>query len=170
MANLQRKAEPIRVTVVVACRNEIHHIHGFLDSLLTQNFHHLGWEAIIADGLSDDGTRAVLAEFGAQHPQLRIIDNPGRIVSTGLNAAIRAARGEVIIRMDAHSLYAPDYCATCLETLDSTRADNVGGPARTNAKETCARAVAAAYHSPFCTGARFHDVNYEGWVDKVTYG
>ncbi len=162
--------EEIRVSIVVACRNEIGHIREFLDSVLQQKFHGLGWEAIVADGLSDDGTRAVLEEYGARYPQLRMIDNPGRIVSSGLNAGIRAARGEIIIRMDAHTRYAPDYCALCLETLESTGADNVGGPARTNATGRCARAVAAAYHSRFCTGARFHDVNYEGWVDTVTYG
>lgn len=163
-------AEPIRVTIVVACRNEIRHIDEFLQSILAQNFHGLGWEAIIADGLSEDGTHNVLRDFCARHPQLRMIDNPGRIVSTGLNAAIRAARGDIIIRMDAHTRYAHEYCALCLETLESTGADNVGGPARTNATGTYARAVAAAYHSRFCTGASFHDVNYEGWVDTVTYG
>src|SRR3954469_3177906 len=160
----------IRVSIVVACRNEKDHIREFLDSVLAQNFHGLMWEAIIADGVSEDGTRAVLAEYCAHQPQFRVIDNPGRIVSSGLNAAIRAARGEIIIRMDAHTRYAPDYCVLCLETLESKGADNVGGPARTNATGIHARAVAAAYHSPFCTGARFHDVNYEGWVDTVTYG
>lgn len=170
MNNLMTDTDEIRATIVVACRNEIHHIREFLDSVLAQKFHGLGWEAVIADGMSEDGTRDVLREYSARNPQLRVIDNPGRIVSSGLNAAIRASRGDVIIRMDAHTLYAPDYCTLCLETLESTKADNVGGPARTNATGPYARAVAAAYHSRFCTGARFHDVNYEGWVDTVTYG
>jgi len=170
MEKSNTQADDIRVTIVVACRNEIHHIRGFLDSILAQNFHGAGWEAIIADGFSDDGTRNVLTEYCSRHPQLHVVDNPRRIVSSGLNAAIRAARGEIIIRMDAHTRYAPDYCALCLETLEATGADNVGGPARTNASGTYARAVAAAYHSRFCTGARFHDVNYEGWVETVTYG
>src|SRR5581483_784305 len=162
--------EAIRVTIVVACRNEINHIRGFVDSVLAQDFRGLKWEAIVADGLSDDGTRAVLAEYCADHPQLRVIDNPRRIVSCGLNVAICAARGEIIIRMDVHTRYAPDYCILCLETLESVGADNVGGPARTTATGIYARAVAAAYHSRFCTGARFHDEKYEGWVDTVTYG
>jgi len=160
----------IKVTIVVACRNEIAHIRGLLDSILHQEFHGWGWEVIVADGMSDDGTRDILQAYSARHAEVRMIDNPGRIVSTGLNAAIRAARGEIILRMDAHTRYAPDYCALCLSTLESTGADNVGGPARTNASGKYARAVAAAYHSRFCTGARFHDVNYEGWVDTVTYG
>jgi succinoglycan biosynthesis protein ExoA len=100
-----------------------------------------------------------------------VIDNPGRIVSTGLNSAIKAARGEIVVRMDAHTEYAPDYVQQCVAVLQETGADNVGGPARTRAETYLEKAVAAAYHSRFAVGgARFHDVNYEGWVDTVTYG
>lgn len=161
----------VRLSIVVPCRNEISHIRPFLDSLFAQDLHGIGWEAIIADGMSDDGTREVLEGYCALHPQVRVIANPGRIVSTGLNAAIRAARGEIIMRMDAHTSYAPDYCRRCIETLKRTDADNVGGPARTRACGFAARAVAAAYHSRFSTGgARFHDERYEGWVDTVPFG
>jgi glycosyltransferase involved in cell wall biosynthesis len=129
------------------------------------------WEAIIADGMSDDGTRVVLDTYSARHAELRVVSNPGQIVSTGLNAAIRAAHGEYVIRMDAHTSYARDYCRRCVETLQRTSADNVGGPARTWARGVQAQAVAAAYHSPFSTGgAHFHDTNFEGWVDTVPYG
>lgn len=161
----------VRVSIVVACRNESKHIAAFLDSLLAQDMGDIRWEAILADGASDDGTREVLDAYSDRHPQLRVIANPGRIVSTGLNAAIRASRGEITMRMDAHTSYAADYCRLCLETLESTGADNVGGPARTKAVGSQARAVAAAYHSRFSTGgARFHNVDYEGLVDTVPYG
>jgi len=163
--------ERIQVSIVVACRNEISHIRGFLDSILAQEMTGIAWEAIIADGMSDDGTRAVLAEYSTRYPQLRVVDNPKQIVSTGLNAGIRAARGTIIIRMDAHTVYAPNYCRMCMETLKRTAADNVGGPARTMPRGLRARAMAAAFHSRFSTGgARFHDVKYEGWVDTVPYG
>ncbi len=161
----------IKVSIIVACRNEGKHIRAFMDSLLTQDMLGISWEAIIADGMSDDGTRQALEEYHARHPELVIVDNPGRIVSTGLNAAIRAARGEVVMRMDGHTRYASDYCRRSLEILERTGADNVGGPARTQAVGPLARAVGAAYHSRFSTGgARFHDENYEGWVDTVPYG
>lgn len=161
----------VKATIVTACRNEFGHIAAFLDSLLAQDMRGISWEAIIADGMSSDGTRAVLNEYSSHHPQLRVIDNPQRIVSTGLNAAIRAARGEFILRMDAHTSFAPTYCRTCLETLERTGAENVGGPARTKASGSQARAVAAAYHSPFSTGgSQFHNVEFEGWVDTVPYG
>jgi len=163
--------DAVRVSIVVACRNENEHIRKLLESLLAQEMGDISWEAIIADGMSEDGTRAVLEEYGNRYSQLRFVDNPGRMVSTGLNAAIRAARGEIIIRLDAHTSYAADYCQRCVETLESTGADNVGGPARTRATGAAPRAVAAAYHSRFSTGGgKFHDVNYEGWVDTLPYG
>jgi succinoglycan biosynthesis protein ExoA len=161
----------VQVSIIVACRNEIKCIRRFLDSLLSQDMAGFPWEALLADGMSDDGTREVLEEYCSRYPHLRFIANAGRIVSTGLNAAIRAARGEIIIRLDAHTSYAPDYCRLCVETLERTGADNVGGPARTQAVGVRARAVAAAYHSAFSTGGvKFHDEHYEGWVDTLPYG
>ncbi len=128
-------------------------------------------EVLIADGMSDDGTREILKKVEAVDPRVRLIDNPGRIASTGLNAAIRSAKGSIIVRMDAHTEYAPDYVCRCVELLEKSGADNVGGPARTKPVTWLERAVAAAYHSPFSVGgARFHNVNYEGFVDTVTYG
>jgi succinoglycan biosynthesis protein ExoA len=137
MDNHENQTGPILISVVVACRNEAKHIREFLNSVLAQDFDSHRWEAIIADGLSNDGTRAVLAEYCSKHPQLRHLDNPLQIVSTGLNAAIRAACGEIIILMDALTIYAPDYCVSCVQTLQTTGADNVGGPARTKATGTC---------------------------------
>src|SRR5262249_15986912 len=152
----------IQVSIITACRNEAGRIRNFLDSLLEQDLEGLRWEAIIADGMSDDGTRSIVDSYASGHAELRVLPNPRRLVSTGLNAASRAARGEYVIRMDAHTCYARDYCRKCVETLERTGADNVGGPARTRAEGLQARAVAAAYRSPFSTGgARFHDPNYQ---------
>jgi succinoglycan biosynthesis protein ExoA len=163
--------EPISISIVVACRNEAKHIQTFLNSVLAQDLEGFEWEIIIADGASDDGTGAILLQFAQQEPHIVIISNPARFVSMGLNAAIRVARGEVILRMDAHTEYAPDYVKKCLEWLLKTGADNVGGPARTKAEGRRARAICAAYHSPFSTGgAKFHDDSYSGYVDTVTYG
>jgi succinoglycan biosynthesis protein ExoA len=166
------QTEPIVLaSIVVACRNERKHIASFLDSLLAQDLEGGTWEAIIADGESEDGTREIIEEYSRRFPAVRLVANPGRFASSGLNAAIRAARGDVILRMDAHTVYATAYCRRCIETLAKTGAANVGGPARTRAVGTRARAVAAAYRSRFSTGgAKFHDPDYEGWVDTLPYG
>lgn len=162
----------VQVSIIIACRNEIRHIRRFLDSLLSQDLAGISWEAILADGMSDDGTLDVLQEYSAQHPQLRVLTNPGRIVSTGLNAAIRAAHGNIIIRMDAHSWYASSYCRLCIATLERTGADYVGGPVLAQAEGVWARAVTAAFHSRFATGgaSRFRELDYEGWVNTLPYG
>jgi succinoglycan biosynthesis protein ExoA len=159
------------VSIIVPCRNERDSIEDCMHLVAGQESVAGGFELLVVDGLSDDGTREILERLRDRYSFLRLIDNPARIVSTGLNAAIRAARGDVIIRMDAHTEYAPDYVRRCLEVLEETGADNVGGPARTKAVGYIGSAICAAYHSPFGVGgARFHKVEYEGYVDTVTYG
>jgi glycosyltransferase involved in cell wall biosynthesis len=161
----------MKVSVVLACRNEAKHIDNVLRSLTAQQTQGFDCEFILADGMSTDSTRERIAAHAAAQPTIRMIDNPGRIVATGLNAAIRESGGEVIVRMDAHTEYAPDYVRSCLRVLNRTGADNVGGPARTRAEGLMQRAIATAYHAPFaCGAAKFHDTGYEGPVDTVTYG
>ena len=161
-----------QVSIIAACRNEIKCIRRFLDSLLAQDMTGIRWEALISDGMSDDGTRDILEEYSAQCPQLRVLTNPARIASVGLNTAIRTARGGIIIRMDAHSWYAATYCRLCLETLQRTGADFVGGPVLAKAEGVWARSVTAAFHSRFATGgaSRFRELDYEGWVSTLPYG
>ena len=130
--NTPSSSKPL-VSIVLPCRNEAGHIEACIQSILAQEPPEGGVEIIAADGMSTDGTRAYLEEMARKHPQLRVLSNPGRIVSTGLNAAIRAARGEVIVRMDAHTTYAPDYVKQCLAVMKETGADNVGGPMQTQA-------------------------------------
>ena len=159
------------VSVIVPCRNEIRHIRAFLDCVLQQKLGRIEMEILIADGMSDDGTREVLAEFEGPCPSIRVLDNPERIVSTGANRAIREAWGEIIIRMDVHTLYAPDYVRTCVEVLNATGAGNVGGPARTRVDGYLAQAIALAFHTPFASGgAKYRDPCYEGPTASVPYG
>src|SRR5437667_1091572 len=159
------------VSVVLPCRNEAGHIEACIESILGQEPPEGGFEIIVADGVSTDGTREYLQQRAAQHPHLRILNNPGRIVSCGLNAAIRAALGEIIVRMDAHTTYAPDYVKQCLAVLNETGADNVGGPMRTRADTFMEEAIRAVFHSAWAVGgARSHDPAYEGLVDTVIYG
>ena len=159
------------VTLMIPCRNEAATIERCLRSVMAQEGLDAEWEVLVADGLSDDGTSQILERLAAAEPRLRVIANPQGIVSTGLNAALRQARGDVILRLDAHTDYAPDYVRCCLEVLAETGADNVGGPALTTAEGYVPRAIAAAYHSRFAVGgARFHDPAYQGPVDTVAYG
>ena len=162
----------MKISIVIPCRNEKRHIGAFLDSLLRQSFDR-DWEVeiLVADGMSDDGTREILRQYMEKAPSVQMIDNPGRIVSTGLNAAIAASTGEIIIRMDAHTVYATDYIRQCVGVLRRTGADNVGGPWIARGTGHLGRAIAAAFQSPFCAGGgRSHNPSYEGDTDTVYLG
>jgi len=159
------------VSVIVPCRNENSHIEACVRSILAQESPAGGFEVIVADGMSDDGTRVILERLKAEDSRLRVIDNAGRIVSCGLNAAIQAAQGKIIIRMDAHTKYARDYIRQSVQVLEETGADKVGGPWVAKGEGFISRAVAAAFQSPFAAGgARGHDSAYEGAVDLVYLG
>lgn len=159
------------VSIVVPCRNERHHIEACIRSIFNQTIPSREFEVIVADGRSDDGTRDKLEQLSRQYPQLRVIENSQRIVATGLNVAIRAARGQTILRMDAHTTYAPDCIEQCLEVLRETSVKNVGGPLRTRGERYVERVIAAAFQAPFVVGgARRCDPHYEGFIDTVTYG
>ena len=167
---------PPRVSVIVPCRNEAEHIQAFCQSVAEQQLPE-GWslEVWIADGQSNDGTRARLADLCEQDARFHLIDNPGRIVSSGLNRCIAHATGTFIVRMDVHTVYAPDYIAQCLATWQATGADNVGGPWRAQGEEgrqaRVQRAVAAAFQSRWVSGgARSRDLAYDGEVDTVYLG
>lgn len=159
------------ISVVVPCRNEKDHIEECIRSLFNQEGPLGKYEIIVADGMSDDGTREILKNLAEEDHRLVIVNNPFKSTATGLNIAIRKARGKVVIRMDAHTRCASDYLRQCLDVLYKSGASNVGGPARTYAKGYVQSAIRAAFHSAFAVGcARFHDVEYEGHVDTVTYG
>jgi succinoglycan biosynthesis protein ExoA len=159
------------VSIIVPCRDEGDRIETCIRSILEQNIPAGGFEVIVSDGMSGDETRSILTRLAAISANLRVIDNPGRIVSTGLNEAINIARGKIIIRMDAHTEYAPDYVQQCVNTLAETGADNVGGPWLPLGIGLTSSAIAAAFQSPFVAGgAKAHDMNYEGIVDTVYLG
>lgn len=160
------------VSVIVPCRNERRFVEAFCADALGQVLPP-GWrlELIVADGASDDGTREALQRLADAEPRLRMVDNPGRIVSTGLNRALAVAGGEVIVRMDVHTRYAPDYVAQCLAALVRSGADNVGGPWRAVGRGGWSSAIAAAFQSRWVAGgARSRDLGYEGEVDTVYLG
>src|SRR5258708_38318145 len=119
------------VSVIVPCRNERKYIEGFCAGVMRQQLP-VGWrlQLVVADGQSDDGTREVLQRIAASEPHVVWIDKTKRIGSTGLNAALKLATGEAVVRMDVHSEYADDYVAQCLAVMKETGADNVGGPWR----------------------------------------
>lgn len=159
------------VSIIIPSRNEGAYIEACLQSILAQKPVEGGFEILVVDGMSEDGTREVVQKITWRDHRVRLLDNPQVIVPAAMNIGVRTARGKIIIRMDAHSEYAPDYVYRCIEEMRATGADNVGGPHRARGHSYLQRAIAAAHHSSFAVGgALSHNLNYEGYVDTVIYG
>jgi succinoglycan biosynthesis protein ExoA len=162
-------AMEIRASVIVPCRNEIGGIRELLSFLLAVTT--ARDEIIVCDGRSDDGTAEAIREYAARDARIRFIDNPRHLASSALNLGIRAARGRYILRLDAHTRYAPDYIDACIAELERAGADNVGGPQLAEASGYTATGIALACHSPAAVGgSRIHDPRFEGFTDSVIYG
>ena len=159
------------VSVVSPCRNERAHIDDFIVAVLAQRCDGFELELLIADGASDDGSRACIEAWAERDARVRLVDNSRRIVSTGLNEAIERARGDIIVRMDVHTWYADDYVLRCVQALQRTGATCVGGPWLARGEGAMQRAIAAAFQSRFGSGgAASRRADYSGEVDTVYLG
>jgi glycosyltransferase involved in cell wall biosynthesis len=163
-----------RVSIVMPCRNEAAYIGPCLDSILATDYPLDLVEVLVADGRSDDGTREIVERCVARHPCVRLLDNPARITPAALNTAIRAATGDIIIRMDAHGVYPRDYVVRLVAALLETGADNVGGVVLTLPADATprARAIALAFAHPLGVGNAYFRIGVPGrrWVDTVPFG
>jgi succinoglycan biosynthesis protein ExoA len=144
------------VSVVIPVYNEERYIEACLRSVLEQDYPRDRYEVIVADGGSTDRTQAIVEASARAHPNVRLIDSPGRTQASGLNLAILSSRGEYIARQDGHAEWGPHHLRRSIELLVETGADNVGGRADGAGAGATARAIACAMRSPFGVGgARF---------------
>ena len=165
--------EPIRplVTIAMPCFNEEHYIEACIESVQAQDYPGDRIEILVADGRSTDRTREVLGRLAGSDPRIRVIDNPDRLQSAGMNQLIAAARGDLVVRMDVHCEYAPSYVRSCVEVMQRTGADNVGGAQRARARTRFQKALCAALDSPLGVGgAAYRSADKEGYVDTVFLG
>lgn len=178
---LAAQAHPY-VTVVMPIRNEAGFIRRSLSAVLNQQYPRNRMEIIVADGASEDGTKAAIEDLVRQWREqagnspdglfdVIVLDNPARFVPAGLNAAIRKAKGEIIVRVDGHTIIEPDYVSQCVAHLNKTDAENVGGPMRATGEGYVAESIALATSTPFGIGnSKFHYSDREQYVDTVYMG
>lgn len=145
------------VSIIIPCRNEEKYIGKCLDSVVAQDFSKESLEVLIVDGASEDRTREIIGEYIKQYPFIKLLENPKKFTPFGLNIGVKAVKGDVVIRMDAHAGYKMDYVAKCVYFLQETKADNVGGVIKTMpAKDTAmARAIAISLSHFFGAGNAF---------------
>jgi glycosyltransferase involved in cell wall biosynthesis len=141
---------PIRsVTLVVPMLDEARHVASFVADVAAQDYDG-PIELVVADGGSSDGSRELLLEAATRAGvELTLLDNPDRYVSHGLNRCIAASSGDLVVRLDLHTRYQPDYVRLCVEASNATGAWNVGGVLVPRGTSPTERAVAAAMDGPF---------------------
>ena len=151
-------------------RNEAPHLERAVASILSQEYP-LPFDVCLAIAPSDDGTEAIAADIAEREPRVSAVPNPAGVTPAGLNAAIGATSGDVIVRVDGHAELSAGYIRRAVETMRRTGAVNVGGVQVARGETAFERAVAAAMTSWMGTGgSRFHVGGLEGEVDTVYLG
>jgi succinoglycan biosynthesis protein ExoA len=159
------------VTLIMPIRNEAGYIRDSLLSVLRQDYPQELMEILVVDGMSTDETREIVNDLRADYPNLRLIDNPGKIVPIGLNIALQQAKGEIIVRVDGHCQIREDYVRHCVDYLTKEDIDGVGGPMETIGETDIAQGIALAMSSPFGVGgSAFRTVKDRTmYVDSVAF-
>lgn len=164
-----------KVSLIIPCYNEEKTIRLLLEAILAQSFPLEDLEVIIADGMSEDGTRQEILAFCDEHPELfvKIVDNPRRIIPAALNIAIGEAQGEYIVRLDAHSKPDPLYIETSIRDLEEGKGTNVGGvwKIQPGGPGLIAKAISLAAGHPLGVGdALYRYATQASEVDTVPFG
>lgn len=159
------------VTIIMPVYNEAGYIKPTLSSVLDQDYPSERIEVIVADGRSTDGTSQILSELQRSFSRLQVIDNPNRVASTGLNAALQIARGEIIIRVDGHCSAERNFVSENVALLtEHPEAWSVGGPMVHTAYSLFGKAAAAAMSHPLGNGNALHRfADYEGYAEGVQF-
>jgi len=163
------------ISVIIPCYNEQATIRKLLDSLRSQTYPLSRMEVVISDGFSTDRTREVIADFQKEHTDLsvRVVENKAKTIPSGVNQAIRESRGEIIIRLDAHSMPIPEYVERCVEAHQTGKGDNVGGvwDIQPGADTWIAESISYAAAHPLGVGDAMYRLNAKpGAVDTVPFG
>ncbi len=162
------------LSVICPIYNEEKYIAQFLDSILQQDYPKDDLEILLVDGLSKDGTRDIVKKYIEKYPFIRLIDNPDKIVPYAMNRGIDAAQGEIIMRLDAHASYQPDYFSVLVNGLRRLNADNVGTVCKTDVLNKTPKTLAirevlgnkfGVGNSTFRTG-----IDHEQEVETVPFG
>lgn len=173
MSDKPAAGEHPAVTIILPMRNEEKWIAACIESILRQDYPRDRMEVLLVDGMSTDRSREIVSEYAQRHPFLKLVDNPERIQVTALNAGIRAATGDYVLRMDAHSQYGDDYVSKCVYYAQKTRAENVGGPVVTcpGADTLMARCIARiTSHRLVVGGSAFRTTNKAQYADTCVFG
>ncbi len=159
------------VSIAIPAYNESAYIERVLRGFLQTTSYSKLVEVFVADGGSTDGTQDIVKKLSLEDSRVKLLHNPLKIQSAALNIILQECTGDIFLRADAHSDYAPDYIERCVEALLESKALNVGGAQRFVAKTPFQAGVALASRSLLGNGgAKYRDPNYNGYADTVYLG
>ncbi len=144
------------VTVAIPALNEERYLSACLESLAAGDYPADMLEVLVLDGGSTDASVEIAESWKDRLPGLRVVENPAKIQAAALNIALKQAKGDYFVRLDAHSTYRPDYVSTCVAALAEDRAENVGGIQWPVGKTLIQRIIALTLRSPFSMGPSAH--------------
>lgn len=158
------------VTVGIPVLNEEGHIERVVTGFLETDYPNLV-EILVADGGSTDRTREIVKELSSKDSRVKLIDNPEKFQSFGLNKMIEKAEGEIFMRADAHCDYGSNFIKECVDNLSQKDVKNTGGAARFLAYNRVQAGTALAVLSIIGNGgAKHYNPEYEGYADTVPMG
>lgn len=171
-----------RVAVIIPTLNEERFIENCLTSVMEQTFPFGAMDVMVVDGGSKDRTREIVQRISERHPNVRLIDNPGRIQSIAFNIGVRASSAPYIVRLDAHATYNKVYIEKCLEIFSADAevlgcapelVGNVGGVCAIRPQHAALIAETSAILNQVkfgIGGAAFRVGAKAGFVDTVPFG
>ena len=160
----------MKISVVCPIYNEEKYIEKLINFFLQSNIAEK--ELILVDGGSTDATLATIGRYTAEFPALiKCLHNKFKFAPHAMNIGIRAATGEYIARVDAHTIYPNDYLEKCLDISETTGATNVGGYIHSKGEGMMGDAIAYAMSCKFGVGdSSFRTEIKDGYVDTVPFG
>ena len=160
---------PPTVSIILPVYNEAGYLEPCLASLAAQEYDGQV-EIVVADGRSADGPRQTLEALEAEG-RIVLVDNPERRQWSGLNRAAERARGEILVRVDGHAVYAPDYVAASIAALEESQATAAGGRMIPESDTPVGRAIVSAMASAWAVGpAPYRHQTHRSLVDTVYLG
>ena len=163
------------VSALLVTRNEKDYIRMSLMSLINQTYPKDRAEIIIIDGGSTDGTLDIVKElqelYNTENFSIKVVSNPQKILATGWNIGIQTAKGEYVVRIDAHATAESDFIEKSVETIQRVDAVCVGGKLTSKSLNGEDNVISYVLSSPFGVGnSSFRVSEDEGYVDTAVYG
>jgi cellulose synthase/poly-beta-1,6-N-acetylglucosamine synthase-like glycosyltransferase len=162
------------VSIVIPCRNEAAFIADCLDSILANDYPKDRLEVLIVDGMSEDKTREILQRYTEDFQNMRLLDNPKKIIPAAMNIGVMQSQGELVLKMDAHCSYPADYIASCVRYLLEFNADMAGGvwTIATRSHSLVAESIAMALSHWFASGNAYVKIGskHPRWADAAAFG